>query len=30
MAVAAAKEIGDHYQLNENDFFTMIIAAWLT
>jgi predicted metal-dependent HD superfamily phosphohydrolase len=28
MVVAAAKQIGNHYQLNETDFFIVVIAAW--
>ena len=28
MVVKAAKEIGDHYQLNEKDFFSVVTAAW--
>jgi len=28
MVVTAAKQIGNHYQLNEKDFFTVVVAAW--
>lgn len=28
MVVAAAKQIGNHYQLNDKDFFIVVIAAW--
>jgi predicted metal-dependent HD superfamily phosphohydrolase len=28
MVVAAVKQIGDHYQLNEKDFFIVVTAAW--
>ncbi|MGC4101513.1 Pycsar system effector family protein [Ferruginibacter sp.] len=28
MVVAAARQIGDHYQLNERDFFVVVTAAW--
>jgi len=28
MVVTAAEQIGNHYQLNEDDFFTVIAAAW--
>ncbi|MEI9955478.1 MAG: Pycsar system effector family protein [Ferruginibacter sp.] len=28
MVVTAAKQIGNHYQLDEKDFFIVVIAAW--
>jgi predicted metal-dependent HD superfamily phosphohydrolase len=28
MVVEAAKDIGQHYQLNDADFFTVVVAAW--
>jgi predicted metal-dependent HD superfamily phosphohydrolase len=28
MVVEAARQIGQHYQLNDTDFFTVVVAAW--
>jgi predicted metal-dependent HD superfamily phosphohydrolase len=28
MVVEAARQIGQHYQLNDADFFTVVVAAW--